>query len=922
MADFGAQIQINGTWTGVSLLNSDGIRITGGLQKNAQVADPLNCSLTLRNDDGALSARNPRSPNFGYLGPATPARAIVPDTTHLWLPDGSPTVTTPDHTSLDIVGDLDVRADIQPLHWERGNGIGIADKYVTTGNQRSWALWAGADGLLRMRWSTDGTFAAVITATSTAAVTPDGAGRIAVRATLDVNNGAGGWAVTFYTAPGGNLSGTWTQLGAAVTGTGVTSIFNSTASVGVGTTLAIVVDAFVGRVHALQIRNGIGGTVVANPQFTTATPGATSFVDSAGRTWTLAAGAELRAVDVRACGEVADWPVDWGISGKHKTAQIEFAGWLRRLNLPSEPLRSPLFREAVAADNVAKMVGYWPCEDETDARSIASGLSGGTAMAFTGQPSFAASDRIPGSAPLLGMAAGVTLTAVPSAHTATGAIALRLVADVPATGWAADSILAEMRVVSGSAVRWVLEMSNIGSLRIRGLDNDDAQVVTSGDVAFSVFGRRQMIGFQLTQEGADIHWEMFTRRIEADLSITQLGFDGFFTGRTVGRLNRARIAPNGNLDGGAIGHIMIGTSRTLAAGIDTAIVGNDGETAARRLIRLGTEFGIPIRIVGNPDDTVRMGPQQPGTKLELLTACAAADRGILAEARDAMVLEYRARTSIYNQTPRVTLAYGTAGESPVLKPDSPVENVCNDYTAERRNGSSYQATELTGRLSVLEFPSGVGPRPASATLDLEADEQLPAVAWWETHLGTWDDLRYPFIEVRVTRLVDAGKPALAQAVAAAGPGDRVVITNPPPDLPPQPIDVQVQGWEETIKARRRTIRWNTVPHAPWVVGVAGVDLVDSDGTTLVSGLSAVTPGTSQAVSVNVVGVPWSTSANVPFVMWLLHPTGARAERVVITAISGATSPQTMTITRGLDGYTRPHSAGAALVLFQPLRWAR
>lgn len=922
MADLGAQIYIDGVWTDVSVLAADGARITGGRQKNASVSDPTLCRLTLRNDDGALSSRNPRSPYFGYLGRAVPARAWVPYDTHLWIPDGGSFASTPDTAVLDIVGDMDVRADVHPLHWQREFGLPVVEKYFTTGNQRSWAMWVDQNGLMRFRWTTDGTFATAVSTSSTEPIAPAGDGRISLRATLDVNNGGGGWTVTFYTGTGG-VGGTWTQLGTPRTGVGVTSVHAGTAPLVTGVTLAVDLDDFAGRIHAVEVRNGIGGTVVANPNFSAQTAGATSFADGAGRTWTLTGAAELRDFDIRATGEVADWPVRWVTSGRKKTAPIEFAGWIRRLNQPNNTdLPSPLRREALGAANLPLMVGYWAGEDGSNAKSLASGISGGFPMTISGEPSLASSDRIPGSAPLLGLAYGVTLTGKPIAHTATGVIAVRMVADVPATGWLSDAILSEVRVLGGSAVRWVMEVSAIGGLRIRGLDASDTQIADTGYAAFDVLNRRQMIGWQLTQTGSDIYWQIFTRRIAEDLSVSELGLDGIITSRTVGRSTQLRIAPTGSLDGGAVGHFMLGTSASLAARISAAIVGTDGETAGRRLLRLGSELGIPIRIIGDPDDTERMGPQQPGKAIDLFKACAEADRGLLGEARDEMLLEYRTRASLYNQIPRAVLSYGDEGESPHLEPDEPTEDVVNDYTAERRDGSSYQAVEEAGRLSVLEFPDGVGRRPATATLDLETDDQLHGAAWWETHLGTWDEYRHPVVKINLTRLVDADKITLARAVAATRPGDRLVITDPPDWLPPDPIELQPQGWNEDIRPGRRSITFNTAPHGPWVVGVAGTDLADSDGTTLVGARTAVAPGTSQAFTVNVAGTPWSTTANVPFVMWILHPTGAKAERITVTGISGATSPQTFTATRGLDDYTLAHPAGAALILYQPLRWAR
>src|SRR3546814_18783153 len=86
-------------------------------------------------------------------------------------------------------------------------------------------------GNLRLRWSSDG---ATVTGTkdSTDQVSPDAGGRLAVRATLDVNDGAGNNVVTFYPAPA--LDGPWEQLGTPVTTAGQPSNFTSTSNLQAG----------------------------------------------------------------------------------------------------------------------------------------------------------------------------------------------------------------------------------------------------------------------------------------------------------------------------------------------------------------------------------------------------------------------------------------------------------------------------------------------------------------------------------------------------------------------------------------------------------------------------------------------------------------------------------------------------------------
>lgn len=217
----------------------------------------------------------------------------------LHLPGGTGNyASTPDTAVLDIVGDIDIRADVKLSNWVPGAAVALVAKYDSTGSQRSYNLTLSSTGTLQMLWSTAGS--ANIIKDSTANPVPAADGRLAVRATLDVDNGAAGNTVTFYTAP--TIDGPWTQLGAPVVTAGVTSIFAGTADLYVGARNLGVSDIMSGEVFAAEVYNGIAGSVVANPDFSAQAPGTTSFVDAAGRTWTLSGTASIQAVPVPAFG--------------------------------------------------------------------------------------------------------------------------------------------------------------------------------------------------------------------------------------------------------------------------------------------------------------------------------------------------------------------------------------------------------------------------------------------------------------------------------------------------------------------------------------------------------------------------------------------------------------------------------------------
>jgi hypothetical protein len=197
--------------------------------------------------------------------------------------------STPNHASLQITSDLDLRVDADLPSWAAGVDQTLLARYVTTGNQRSYRLRLNSTGTMRFTWSPDGT--ALLNADSTATV-PVTAGRLAVRATIDVDNGSAQRVVTFYTAP--SIAGPWTQLGTNTPVAGVTSIHAGTAPLEVGSVDNGTAVLTTGNILAAQVYSGIAGTLVANPDFTSRTPWVTSFADSTSKTWTVNGTAKIR----------------------------------------------------------------------------------------------------------------------------------------------------------------------------------------------------------------------------------------------------------------------------------------------------------------------------------------------------------------------------------------------------------------------------------------------------------------------------------------------------------------------------------------------------------------------------------------------------------------------------------------------------
>jgi len=859
-AEARGDLKINGSWTNVTndVLASPGIRHTRGRRAEGARVDPAEVSLTLRSPNGRYANRNPMSPYFGELGRNTPLRVTAyAGETVLDVPRESSFAhaSTPDHASLDIVGDIDVRADLAPTSWAGGHDAGsyeVMGKYVLTGNQRSWRLLMDSPGKVAFAWSPDGT--AIVGAASTVPV-PFGPGqRGAIRATLDVDNGAGGRTVTFYTAP--TLAGPWTMLGTPVVTAGTTSIFNSSASLEVGDIAALGFGGQTRRFYGASVRSGIGGTVVAAPDFAAQTVGATSFTDSAGRVWSLTGGAAITDRRYRAQVEVPEWPATWHVSGHDVRAPIAGAGILRRLGQGQKALDSTLRRRVPTDPNV---LAYWPMEEGADARDVAQSPLPGVGRLMLTHARWASESSLPASNPLPTLSNGGTAAPammngyVPAPSGSPTGWHVRFVykLDTPPT-----TLYTVLRIVctGGTVTDWYIQardnMSRIVAL------NDDGGTIFSQDIGTGadLFNQWTTTAFYVSQSGGTVTWTVVWQDVGGDAG----SFTGSFAG-TIGRVRVVASPPGGYaaaLDGMALGHIGVFASSTTTA-YTGAITGYAGETAAARMMRLAQEEGLPLRVVGDPTRTELMGPQRPDSVLSLLSECEAADGGILFEDRERLGLVYRTRESLYNQAPRATIPY------PVLtKPFTPVDDdsrVRNDVTISRVDGSSARAVRTDGPLSIqAPEDGGVGVYDATETLNVYDDGQTQQIAGWRVHLGTWDEARYPQARIMLHEATD-----LVQAVASLDVGDVIRLTDLPPHLPPGPVDLMVEGYDEQITPLGWDVVLTCSPAGPWSVGVRD-DAVrgrrDTSGTQLAV---AVAPSATVLPITVTNGPGWITTAGQP-----------------------------------------------------------
>lgn len=905
-----AELMVGSTWTDITadMYRRDLINITRGISSSGTTADPAQCGLTLKNKDGRYSPRNPLSPYYGLIGRNTQLRvSVLAGTPWLGLTDSTVaavTATTPDASALDITGDLDVRFDIAPASWSDPSYLKLGGKYVHAGNQLSWVLVL-IGGQLQFIWSPDGSTSN--TNNFSTAVIPNAPfERMTVRATFDVNNGASGSTITFYTGP--SLSGPWTQLGAPVVNTGTTSIFSSTSPVKIGEYDSLLPESrAASRMYGAQIRNGINGTVVASPDFTAQAPGTLTWTDSAGRPWTASSTTALTNKNVRAVVEVSEWPPAWDPSGGDVWVPVTGSGITKRLASGQTPLHSPIRRDITSPARTG-IVAYWPMEDGTDATSIASGLPAGAAMRVNGTITPAADSSWAASEPLPTLGTG-QLSGTVQPYTSTGTIYTRMYLATPTGGIGSTQKIVSIST-GGTAAVWTLFGDSAGDLALIAYDNTGATLYSSTPVAFGINGRPMLIDFTLVQDGANVDWAIAGTYLDTSTINNQvvLGFNGTLTGATIGRATAARVGEGGGLGDSVVGHLVI--ADTLAAFNNTinAALGWAGESAIARVSRLGIEENLSIHAAGDPAASALLGPQAVDTILNLLQAAADADGALLYEQREGVGLVFRGRDTLYNQVPRLVLDYTKPGLAPPLSPTDDTTYVVNDATISRDQGGSARATLDTGALSTLPPPLGVGRYAVSTSLGLFADSQTPDVAAWTVHVGTWDEARYPGVSVNLRRLDDVD----TVLAATLDTGDGVQIINLPPWLPPGAVNQLVQGYTEAI-GYTWDITFNGTPAGPYSVAVLE-DLVvghlDTDGSSLHAGITA----TATSMQVDAVAGPlWTTaSGDFPFDVSL------GGEVVTVTNITGSSSPQTFTITRAVNGISKAQTALTDIRLTHPM----
>lgn len=927
------ELLINGVWTDItsSTRNSDNVNITRGFSSEQANLSSSQCTFTLNNRDGKFSNRNPTSPYYRQIGRNTQYRVSVTELTNfIHFRDysvvstgvyDSASVSTADKASLDIVGDIDIRIEIEPDNWQLGNGVILAGKYMRAGNQRSWILFTSRQGNLYFSTSADGTGTL---RTSASSVPIPSTGRIALRVTLDVDNGASGSTCTFYTAP--TINGTYTQLGTASTIAGVTSIYSGTGLLEIGNVdnagrASIFQDTYplVGRVYGFQMRNGIGGSVVANMDPSVRSPGDIVWfgTETVVNQWQTAHSAPVSNSDYRFWGETSTLPQRWDVSGRDVYVPVSAADILQRLQQGQKALQSPIFRNLTQY----APTGYWPLEDgSTDGTAFSS--YAGTASQLT-DANFGNDPSLPGTAGVLtfnddsGYAQAMS-NVVPVTFTTFELFYFKM-PSIPLT----DTPIIQFYHKGGLVYRVQIFVGSTG-YKMEVIAADGLVLYTQTSLFGASALPTQWVGMRVRIVNTGIG-PVYTSTIDWGwYGIGSNVFYGSATGTfsgTPGRVESWISFPYTGKSGLSLAHVFVADHDVPWADSNfyRSTNGYSGETAGARANRLSKEEQVPFWVVGNYADKFNeaMGPQTTSTYLDLIKECADVAGALLYSPRDKFGLAMRLRDSLINQTSAV-LSYPSNHFSGSLEPSEDDTLIRNDVTVQRPNGGSARAVKLTGSLNTGDPTSGpdaVGTYDTTLTLNSSTDDRLASLAARAVFFGTWDELRYTRVQMEMERAPYVASATLTRTVRALDLGDPFTITGLPKWLPPEDVELMVIGYTETLKNRGQLLVFNTAPYGPYRMN----DLTGSTrsrqraaASNSATNASMTTTATSMSVATPLGGL-WSTTAVKPgnFPLDVM----VAGERMTVTAVTGTSSPQTFTVTRSVNGVVKVHLAGETVQVF-------
>jgi len=912
--------------------SNESINITRGRRDIMGRMPPTTCDFMLNNggelaaDRGKYTDDNPLSPYFEKLPLYTQFRLVIPAAAdgYFYAPgyDRPNYFVSADKAQLDITGDIDIMAEIDPASWfvpvrdmensNRDRTI-IMSKSGDTSTQFSWAFSISTYGQLCFTFSPTGNAGAGLTSNS--ASVPVATGRLAVRVTFDVNNGLGGYTSSFYTAP--TIDGTWTLLSQTVNTTfGAAPIFSGTGNLEIGsgwggTGLFTGWHTWSGKIYATRIYNGFfgsGGTLVAEANFRALGVGTEVFADGLGNTFTqLGTGSYVTSDAVRFWGELESLPQEWDSTGKDMYVRVHAADLIQRLQTSQTPLASPIYQNRIALNPK----GYWTFQDGAGS-TWASAASPNTKAASVKFVTFKADDDLPGSDGAAQFQnGGAFIRGEPRITSITGTASMLWffkMGTLPVT---------TVQVISGqvtgsSTVKWWRLETDGSSFTIRAFAPDGTSLLTSSYLTGGVDMRNWIsMRIELTTSGANIAWALAWVEVGAS---NFLGGSGTIAG-SVGRFVGFTVNGSSNNTDMFIAHVVLDTATTSFVNDDFYNAANAyiGELFGDRYRRLCEQEGIVPELDGWYYETAPVGRQRVDTVLNNLYDGAAVDGGILVGSRrrgNALTYITRSRIGI---APKVTtLQHDTGSQlAATPKPTRDSNGVMNDITVSRPGGGSSRQVITSGRYGTDSIGTVLG----GGEFNVATDEQTATIAGELASLGTDPGARFPNIMVMLQRQETLFASTIAQQLLTADVGRWLEITNMPAGQKPGPVEQLIQGYQETLSNKDFTLNFNGTSYTFWRNYLSNFSIARAQATATTCG-AANSTATSLTFTTAAGSARWATAADLLGGVFVSFAIMIAGEMMTLTNVTGTTNVQTATVVRSVNAVIKNIPAGSPVTIYR------
>lgn len=553
-------------------------------------------------------------------------------------------------------------------------------------------------------------------------------------------------------------------------------------------------------------------------------------------------------------------------------------------------------------------VVYWPCEDDRDATSIASGLVGGTPLEIrVASPEGAVFDSFAGSAPILKLNNAELVFDVPDYPDPNEAFTVHMLLHFPAVDEAATGQAILQFTTTGSAETWAIQYAAGGSDGdlVVSAWNTAGTLLFSTPYALGMRGTPRMVTFSLDQTGPST--------VEYTLTTVRFSTDGGFgiagpavataTGvSTLGKVTSGQINPGGGYVDVGFGHLALVPAKLDYFNLVDRVTGWHAENAPRRMIRLAYEENEPLVYCQGPMASGTLGPQLRDTLLENLAAVVEREIGRFFESKGAYSFEFRPRNTLYNQPYTLDLDYEAGAVLTDLVPARDDQASRNDITVKRIGGSSARAVKQTGAKSV----EAIGRYTDAPEISAASDTPLANQAAWRLHLGTVAEDRYPTI-----RITSANNAVSLERMLSIGVGDRIRLTNTAARRRFEPIDQLVPGYTLTLHRYKPVLEMNCIPASPYNVAILDHPQLrlDADTSVLQNNITA----SATTFVVTTIRSTWTTDpTHFPFDILV------GGERCTVTTIIGTGfTVQDFVVTRAVNGVSRAWAGGTTVSLADP-----